>query len=53
MPRTIEITMKAGGFEVTTGGITSSFRRLEDAVAFAQERFERAQAIRDTLANLD
>ena len=52
MPRTIEITMRPGGFDVTTGGNTSTFRRLEDAVAFARARFERAQAIREMSARI-
>jgi hypothetical protein len=47
MPKTIEITMRPGGFDVITGGKRSSFRNLADAVAFAQARFERAQEIRE------
>lgn len=52
MPKTIEITMRPGGFDVTTGGTKSSFRNLADAVAFAQARFERAEEIRAISARI-
>lgn len=47
MPKTIEITMTASGFEVVTGGRTEAFRSLDAAVGFARERLERAEQIRD------
>jgi hypothetical protein len=53
MPKTVEIRMTPGGFEVTTGGRTASFRELRDAVDFARARFERAQEIRDLAARID
>jgi hypothetical protein len=53
MPKTIEIKMTTRGYDVTTGGRTTNFCCLEDAVDFARTRFERAQAIQDLAARID
>jgi hypothetical protein len=47
MPKTIEITMTPQGFDVTTGGRTSSFRDLQQAVDYARTRLARAEEIRE------
>lgn len=52
MPKTIEIKMTPRGFDVTTGGQTATFKQLDDAVAFARDRFARAQAIREMSARI-
>lgn len=53
MPQTIEITMTAVGFEVLTGDRVSTFRRLEDAVGFAQQHLARAEHIRQLKARIE
>jgi hypothetical protein len=53
MPKTIEITMTPGGFEIRTGARTMTFKHLDDAVGFARARFERAQEIRELTARID
>jgi hypothetical protein len=53
MPKTIEITMTPGGFEVIAGGRSALFGNLEAAVSYARERLERAEHIRDLKARID
>ncbi|HZC70039.1 MAG TPA: hypothetical protein VE442_05060 [Jatrophihabitans sp.] len=53
MPNTIEITMTPGGFEVLTGGRTTTFASLDAAVGYARERFARAEHIRDLKTRID
>lgn len=50
MPKTLEIRMTPGGFEVTTGGQSHRFTSLDDAVAFAHERLGRAKRVRELSA---
>lgn len=47
MPKTIEITMTPSGYDVTAGGRTATFKRLEEAVGYARERLARAEEIRE------
>ncbi|HZC72661.1 MAG TPA: hypothetical protein VE442_18330 [Jatrophihabitans sp.] len=53
MTNTVEITMTQRGYEVTAAGRTADFRRLEDAVGFARQRMERAQALRELKTRID
>ena len=53
MPQTIEITMTAAGFQVLTGDRVATFRRLEEAVGFAQRHLARAEAIRQMKARIE
>ena len=53
MPKTVTITMTPAGFEVTVGGQTDRFARLDDAVALAQERLGRAQHVRELSTLID
>lgn len=53
MPKTIEITMTAGGYEVVTGGRSSRFATLDAAVGYVHERMARAEHIRHMKSRLD
>ena len=53
MPKTMEITMTPGGFEVASGGRTATFRSLDAAVSYARERLERAEHVRDLKTRID
>jgi hypothetical protein len=53
MPKTVEIRMTLGGFEVAVGGRIEKFSCLEDAVAFAHDRLGRAQQLRELSALID
>lgn len=53
MSPTIEIKMTGSGFEVTTGGRTTTFKLLDDAVGFARSRFAHAQNLRELSARID
>jgi hypothetical protein len=53
VPSTIEIKMTGAGFEVTSGGSTTSFRDLTAAVGFARERLQRAEAIRQLKTRIE
>lgn len=47
MQSAVEIKMTAGGFEVTAGGHTLRFPKVDDALDFAQQRLRHAQHVRD------
>lgn len=53
MPKTIEITMTAGGYEVVTGGQQTRFATLDAAVGFVHDRMARAEHIRYMKSQLD
>jgi hypothetical protein len=47
MPKTVGITMTAGGYEVRMGTQVSRFPSVEDAVDFASRRLNWANHLRD------
>lgn len=53
VPKTVEIRMTPGGFEVAIGAQIDRFAQLDDAVAFAQELLGRAQRLRELSALID
>jgi hypothetical protein len=53
MSRTIEIKLTAHGFEVTTGGQTTTFKQFDEAATFAGRRFARLQEIQEISARIE
>ncbi len=47
VPRTVEITITAQGFDVALAGRVTRFVSLEDAVDFAQQKLRSAQQLRE------
>ena len=47
MPKTVEITMTPGGYEVRMGSQVNRFPSVEDALDFASQRLNWAIHLRD------
>jgi hypothetical protein len=53
VPNTIEITTTTRGFEVSAGGHTVHVPTIEDAFAFARQRLQLAQQLRELSARCE
>jgi hypothetical protein len=51
--KTVEIGMTPSGFEVTIGGRSDRFARLDEALVVAQEWLRRAQELRELSTRIE